>query len=154
MQTYISLLKFTTITYFKFKSFLPSYFFVLFFVPFIDRLTRDHRPHPPFFFHFNFSNFRAPVQGEVTMGDSFTLPLRPVSDHTDRLDTLPVEISQINQQWGSFRDVNEEVLRAKVAEERERGEAPETEDETSSMDTTKRLELLYKRRADMLQFAM
>lgn len=88
------------------------------------------------------------------MGDSFTLPLRPVSDHTDRLDTLPVEISQINQQWGSFRDVNEEVLRAKVAEERERGEAPETEDETSSMDTTKRLELLYKRRADMLQFAM
>ena len=88
------------------------------------------------------------------MGDSFTLPLRPVSDNTDRPDTLPVEISQINQQWGSFRDVNEEVLRAKVAEERERGEAPETEDETSSMDTTKRLELLYKRRADMLQFAM
>lgn len=51
------------------------------------------------------------------MAGSFTLPLRPLLDERDRPDTLPAEIAQINNQWGSFRDVNEDVLRTKIAEE-------------------------------------
>ncbi|KAJ5667689.1 Mediator complex subunit Med17 [Penicillium maclennaniae] len=90
------------------------------------------------------------------MADSFTLPLRPVVERQDRPDTLPVEIAQINSQWGSFRDVNEEVLRAKIAEEEARDGALSEDDkgETSDVDTTERLEQLYKRRADITQFAM
>lgn len=87
------------------------------------------------------------------MGDSFTLPLRPVQEKQDHLDTLPIEIAQINNEWGSFRDVNEEVLRAKIAEE-ERNGASKTEDNAVEIDSTERLEQLYKRRADILQFAM
>ncbi|KAJ5299035.1 Mediator complex subunit Med17 [Penicillium atrosanguineum] len=90
------------------------------------------------------------------MADSFTLPLRPVVEQQNRPDTLPVEIAQINSQWGSFRDVNEEVLRAKIAEEEARDGAlsEDGEGESSDVDTTERLEQLYKRRADITQFAM
>jgi len=90
------------------------------------------------------------------MAGSFTIPLRPVVEQQDRPDTLPVEIAQINNQWGSFRDVNEDVLRSKIAEEEARNGAPseEEEQETSDVDTTERLEQLYKRRADITQFAM
>lgn len=87
------------------------------------------------------------------MGDSFTLPLRPVQEKQDRPDSLPVEIAQINNEWGSFRDVNEEVLRAKIAEE-ERDGTPKAESDAEEVDSTERLEQLYKRRADILQFAM
>ncbi|KAJ5618533.1 hypothetical protein N7528_006644 [Penicillium herquei] len=92
-----------------------------------------------------------------TMADSFTLPLRPVIERQDRPDTLPVEIAQINNHWGSFRDVNEEVLRAKIAEESERNGAPASENgdqEMSDVDSTERLEKLYKKRADITQFAV
>lgn len=91
------------------------------------------------------------------MADSFTLPLRPIREKSDRPDTLPTEIAQINSQWGSFRDVNEEVLRSKIAEEDAREGAPpeeEEEQETSNLDSKERLEQLYKRRADITQFAM
>ena len=91
------------------------------------------------------------------MADSFTLPLRPLLEKQQRPDTLPVEIAQINNQWGSFRDVNEDILRAKIAEERERDGAPpsdNSDDETAELDTTERIEQLYKRRADITQFAV
>lgn len=81
------------------------------------------------------------------MAESFTLPLRPLLEKHDHPDSLPAEIAQINAQWGSFRDVNEEVLRAKIAEEK-------TEEKEREIDTTERLEQLYKRRTEMTQFAM
>ncbi|KAJ5151578.1 hypothetical protein N7492_009873 [Penicillium capsulatum] len=87
------------------------------------------------------------------MSDSFTLPLRPVQEKQDHPDSLPVEIAQINNEWGSFRDVNEEVLRARIAEE-ERDGTSKTENDAEEVDSTERLEQLYKRRADILQFAM
>lgn len=88
------------------------------------------------------------------MNDSFSLPLRPILDKNDRPDTLPVDIAQINNQWGSFRDVNEEVLRNKIAEEKEKGETDgEESDDASDLDSTERLEQLYKRRSDITQFA-
>lgn len=89
------------------------------------------------------------------MADSFDLPLRPIVDKNVRPDSLPIEIAQINNQWGSFRDVNEEVLRNKIAEEKVKEETEEdaTED-TTELDSTERLEQLYKRRADITQFAM
>lgn len=88
------------------------------------------------------------------MADSFNLPLRPILEKIDRPDTLPVDIAQINNQWGSFRDVNEEVLRNKIAEEKEKGETDgEESDDASDLDSTERLEQLYKRRADITQFA-
>lgn len=91
------------------------------------------------------------------MPDSFTLPLRPALVKNDRPDTLPVDIAQINNQWGSFRDVNEEVLRSKIIEEDALEGAPPEEgegQEGSDVDSTERLEQLYKRRADITQFAM
>ncbi|CAG8935565.1 unnamed protein product [Penicillium salamii] len=89
------------------------------------------------------------------MADSFNLPLRPILDHNDRPDTLPVEIAQINSQWGSFRDVNEEVLRKKIAEEKDKnGIDEEQSEEATDLDSTERVEQLYKRRADITQFAM
>ncbi|KAJ5101241.1 Mediator complex subunit Med17 [Penicillium alfredii] len=91
------------------------------------------------------------------MADSFTLPLRPLVEKRERPDTLPVEIAQINSQWGSFRDVNEDVLRARIEEEKERDgvlEAEEREKNGAEFDMTERLEQLYKRRAEITQFAM
>lgn len=87
----------------------------------------------------------------------FTIPLRPVLEKKDRPDTLPVEIAQINNQWGSFRDVDEEVLRAKIAEEDAREGEPlegENEPEGAEADTKEGIERLFKRRADITQFAM
>ncbi|KAI9929466.1 hypothetical protein ASPWEDRAFT_172880 [Aspergillus wentii DTO 134E9] len=91
------------------------------------------------------------------MSDSFNLPLRPLIDKRDRPDSLPVEIAQINAQYGSFRDVNEASLRAKIQEEKEKdGVLDEDEDDksTADLDTTERQELLYKRRAEITQFAL
>lgn len=91
------------------------------------------------------------------MAESFTLPLRPISEQRDRPDTLPVEIAQINNQWGSFREVNEEVLRKKIAEQADKdgaGEEDESDQDASDLDSTERLEQLYKRRAEITQFAM
>src|SRR4051812_5702797 len=76
-----------------------------------------------------------------TMADSFTLPLRPILDERDRPDTLPAEIAQINNQWGSFRDVNEDVLRTKIAEEyKDDLDEDEGDQSASDLDSTERLE--------------
>lgn len=90
------------------------------------------------------------------MVESFTLPLRPPQEQNERPDTLPVEIAQINNQWGSFREVNEEVLLAKIAEEERLRGVPEEEDkhEVGETDATERREQLYKRRHEIVQFAM
>jgi mediator of RNA polymerase II transcription subunit 17 len=89
------------------------------------------------------------------MSDRFTLPLRPLTEKRDRPDPLPVEIAQINAQWGSFRDVNEETLRAKIEEEESKEYTIEDEGEAGAeLDTTERLDQLYKRRAEITQFAM
>jgi mediator of RNA polymerase II transcription subunit 17 len=91
------------------------------------------------------------------MADSFTLPLRHIHEKRERPDTLPAEIAQINSQWGSFRDVNEEVLRKKMAEEADKdGESEEDESDrdATDLDSTERLEQLYKRRAEITEFAM
>ncbi|KAI3178807.1 hypothetical protein DTO046C5_2068 [Penicillium roqueforti] len=91
------------------------------------------------------------------MADSFTLPLRPIPEKRERPDTLPVEIAQINNQWGSFREVNEDVLRNKIAEEEEKDgldEVDGSDQDATDLDSTERLEQLYKRRAEITQFAM
>lgn len=91
------------------------------------------------------------------MADSFSLPLRPLTEKRDRPDTLPIEIAQINARWGSFRDVNEETLRAKIEEDKIRdpwSDEDEGDKPTEDVDTTERREQLYKRRAEILQFAM
>ncbi|KAF9238166.1 hypothetical protein DTO027I6_7871 [Penicillium roqueforti] len=91
------------------------------------------------------------------MADSFTLPLRPIPEKRERPDTLPVEIAQINNQWGSFREVNEDVLRNRIAEEEEKDGldgVDESDQDATDLDSTERLEQLYKRRAEITQFAM
>ena len=91
------------------------------------------------------------------MSDSFTLPLRPVLEHQDNPDTLPVEIAQINEHWGSFRDVNEEILRAKIIEEKENDgihKSSDDDQDSSDLDTTERIEQLYKKRNEITQFAV
>ncbi|XRM42132.1 RNA polymerase II mediator complex subunit [Aspergillus tubingensis] len=91
------------------------------------------------------------------MADSFSLPLRPLTEKPDRPDTLPIEIAQINARWGSFRDVNEETLLAKIEEDKNRDpweEEDEDDKPAEDVDSTERLETLYKRRAEILQFAM
>ncbi|OJJ50756.1 hypothetical protein ASPZODRAFT_137898 [Penicilliopsis zonata CBS 506.65] len=91
------------------------------------------------------------------MSESFTLPLRPAVRKTEYKDTLPIQIAQINAQWGAFRDVSEESLRAEIQAEKEKGEETADNEEAkgvSDLDSTERLEQLYKRRAEILQFAM
>ncbi|OJJ68257.1 hypothetical protein ASPBRDRAFT_47200 [Aspergillus brasiliensis CBS 101740] len=91
------------------------------------------------------------------MADSFSLPLRPLTEKPDRPDTLPIEIAQINARWGSFRDVNEETLLAKIEEDKNRDpweEEDEADKPAEDVDSTERLETLYKRRTEILQFAM
>lgn len=89
--------------------------------------------------------------------DSFRIPLRPLLEKHDHPDTLPIEIAQINTQWGSFRDVSEDSLRAKIQEEHEKeGILDENEGEkpAGEVDSTERLDQLYKRRAEITQFAL
>ncbi|PWY84821.1 hypothetical protein BO70DRAFT_290315 [Aspergillus heteromorphus CBS 117.55] len=91
------------------------------------------------------------------MADSFSLPLRPLIEKRDRPDTLPLEIAQINARWGSFRDVNEDTLRAKIEEDKNRdpySDDDEAEKAAEDVDSTERMEQLYKRRAEIQQFAM
>ncbi|KAJ6153564.1 hypothetical protein N7470_006523 [Penicillium chermesinum] len=89
------------------------------------------------------------------MADSFTLPLRVTAEKKDQPDTLPVEIAQINEQWGSFRDVNEDILQAKIAQEQEQNGAPPSDEEAeeTDLDTAERRDRLYKKRNEIIQFA-
>ncbi|KAJ5691787.1 Mediator complex subunit Med17 [Penicillium macrosclerotiorum] len=91
------------------------------------------------------------------MANSFTLPLRPPPEQQQRADSLPIDIAQINSQWGSFRNVNEELLRAKIAEEEENDGSShlnEQDHESADVDRIERLEELYKQRAEITQFAV
>jgi mediator of RNA polymerase II transcription subunit 17 len=90
------------------------------------------------------------------MSESFSLPLRPLTEKPERPDRLPVEIAQINAQYGSFREVTEDSLRAKIEADKNKDPwSDEDEDVTTSADedSTERLDQLYKRRAAITQFA-
>ncbi|KAJ5219543.1 hypothetical protein N7468_008747 [Penicillium chermesinum] len=81
--------------------------------------------------------------------------LRVTAEKKDQPDTLPVEIAQINEQWGSFRDVNEDILQAKIAQEQEQNGAPPSDEEAeeTDLDTAERRDRLYKKRNEIIQFA-
>ena len=86
------------------------------------------------------------------MSDSFSLPLRPRLDRPDPPDPLPLEIAQINTQWGSFRHVSEDVLRRRIADQSD--DASDDHDESpAEVDTTERLDQLYRKRVEITQFA-
>lgn len=92
------------------------------------------------------------------MSDSLKIPLRPLVERRERKDSLPVEISQINAQWGSFRDVTEEkLLREAQTDAGAAGDVKRQEqvkeESTTELDSTERLDQLYKRRAEITQFA-
>ncbi|KAB8211599.1 mediator of RNA polymerase II transcription subunit 17 [Aspergillus parasiticus] len=91
------------------------------------------------------------------MSDSFNLPLRPLTEKRERPDPLPVEIAQINAQYGSFRDVTEDSLRAKIEADKNKDpwlDEEENDNASADEDTTERLDQLYKRRAAITQFAL
>ena len=91
------------------------------------------------------------------MAESFNLPLRPLVEKRDRPDSLPVEIAQINAQWGSFRDVSESALREKIEAEKNKDPWSDEDDSdktATDLDTAERVDQLYKRRADITQFAL
>jgi mediator of RNA polymerase II transcription subunit 17 len=90
------------------------------------------------------------------MADSFNLPLRPVIEKRDRPDSLSRDIAQINAQWGSFRELSEASLREKIEADKNKDpwEEDEVEKEAADLDTSERLEQLYKRRAEIIQFAL
>ncbi|KAL5337223.1 mediator of RNA polymerase II transcription subunit 17 [Aspergillus crustosus] len=91
------------------------------------------------------------------MADSFSIPLRPVIEKRDRPDTLPRDIAQINAQWGSFRELNEATLRQKIEEDKHKdpwADEDEGEKESDELDASERKDQLYKRRAEIIQFAL
>lgn len=91
------------------------------------------------------------------MSDSFTVSLRPIREKRDRPDSLPREIAQINAQWGSFRELSEAKLREKIEEDKHKDhweEDDEDDKESTDLETSEQLDQLYKRRAEIIQFAL
>ncbi|KAL4784107.1 mediator of RNA polymerase II transcription subunit 17 [Aspergillus varians] len=91
------------------------------------------------------------------MTDSFNLPLRPVIEKRDRPDSLPRDIAQINAQWGSFRELNETSLREKIEADKHKDLWEEEDDGDKGvvdLDALERKDQLYKRRAEIIQFAL
>ncbi|KAL4952294.1 subunit 17 of mediator complex-domain-containing protein [Aspergillus filifer] len=91
------------------------------------------------------------------MTDSFSLPLRPVIKKRDRPDSLPRDIAQINAQWGSFRDLTETILQQKIEEDKHKDsweDEDEADKESADLDASEQKDQLYKRRAEIIQFAM
>lgn len=92
------------------------------------------------------------------MDSSFTLPLRPVIDTADQEDKLPIQIAQINEQRGSFRNITEQSLLAEIKAAKEKGDDeatnPDEDPKAREADATERLELLYKRRAEITTAAL
>ena len=91
------------------------------------------------------------------MADSFSLPLRPLIEKRDRPDSLPVDIAQINTQWGAFRDVNETALREKIEADKHKDPWSDEDDDdkaNAELDTIERRDQLIKRRAEIINFAM
>jgi mediator of RNA polymerase II transcription subunit 17, fungi type len=91
------------------------------------------------------------------METSWMLPLRPLADKRDPKDDLPIRIAQINTQRGSFRNVTEEGLQAEIDARREKSDLLDEQDadvKPPEIDTTERLDTLYQRRAEIIQYAL
>jgi mediator of RNA polymerase II transcription subunit 17 len=89
--------------------------------------------------------------------NSLTLPLRQQVAAAAKADTLPLRIAQINAQRGSFRNITEQSLQAEIDAQKARGDASDEDGEEikpTELDATERHDLLYKRRADITQFAL
>lgn len=98
----------------------------------------------------------------MEQGSSLTLPLRPQVDKGTKKDSLPIRIAQINAQRGSFRNITEQSLQDEIEALKEKRKGAEAggeeeegdgEDKVTELDDTERHELLYKRRAEIAQFA-
>lgn len=93
---------------------------------------------------------------------SLMLPLRPQKAKSSKKDNLPVRIAQINAQRGSFRNITEQSLQEEITAQKEKSkgklgdeaeEEEENEGNVNEVDATERQELLYKKRAEIIQFA-
>jgi hypothetical protein len=93
---------------------------------------------------------------------SLMLPLRPQKVKSSKKDNLPVRIAQINAQRGSFRNITEQSLQEEIKAQKEKSkgklgdeaeEEGENEGNVNEVDATERQELLYKKRAEIIQFA-
>ncbi|CRG88640.1 Mediator of RNA polymerase II transcription subunit 17 [Talaromyces islandicus] len=100
----------------------------------------------------------------MEQASALTLPLRPQVDKGAKKDSLPIRIAQINAQRGSFRNITEQSLQDEIealkekrkgakASEGEEEEEEDVEEKPAEFDDTERQELLYKRRAEIAQFA-
>ncbi|KAH8689974.1 putative RNA polymerase II mediator complex component SRB4 [Talaromyces proteolyticus] len=97
----------------------------------------------------------------MEQGSSLTLPLRAQVNSGTKTDNLPTRIAQINAQRGSFRNVTEQSLEDEIAALKQKrkeirdgqDEGEEACEQTADLDATERHELLYKRRAEIAQFA-
>lgn len=86
------------------------------------------------------------------MSGSIPLSLRSLENESAQLDTLPIEIRQIDAQPGnSFRQVTEESLRKRIHEPSESA-SPVAEEKRESDDD--RQTLLYKSREQFLEHVM
>ena len=93
------------------------------------------------------------------MGDSFTLPLRPLRQKAEKPDTLPLRIAQINAQRGSFRNVTEQGLLEEIEANRVAGKGEGEEPESTRAgdgdhEAPDREKELFASRAEMIEFAM
>ncbi|EEH43902.1 uncharacterized protein PADG_00191 [Paracoccidioides brasiliensis Pb18] len=91
------------------------------------------------------------------MAESFTLPLRPLSQKPlDESDSLPIRIAQINAQRGSFRNVTEQSLQEEIEARRAAEETGQELDGVESQEAkpTDRLKHVFKSRAQIVDFAM
>lgn len=94
----------------------------------------------------------------MEQGASLTLPLRPQKAKSSKKDNLPIRIAQINAQRGSFRNITEQSLQEEIKAQKEKSKEEQEEEEkdeekVNEVDATERQELLYKKRAEIIQFA-
>lgn len=97
------------------------------------------------------------------------LPLKPHKTKTAQKDNLPIRIAQINAQRGSFRNISEQSLQDELQSQKQKsknknklGAEEDTVDENEKdgdnktaqeVDATEHQEQLYKKRAEIIQFA-
>lgn len=94
----------------------------------------------------------------MEQGASLMLPLRPQKAKSSKKDNLPIRIAQINAERGSFRNITERSLQEEIKTQKEkskeeRAEEEQNEENVNGVDATERQELLYKKRAEIIQFA-
>lgn len=90
------------------------------------------------------------------MSDSFSLPLRPVTNNDSNKNSLPVRIAQINSQRGSFRNVTEQSLQDEIDAAKARGSLEGDEGPNRAGDeddVPDRQEHLMKSRTEIMEFA-